>query len=61
MIRDRRLAHCGPPEIREHLLNADAKVTEDSTIRIVKRSERGKIDLAVALSMAVDRCLYLNV
>ena len=60
VIRDRRLAHCGPPEIREHLLNADVKVTEDSKIRIVKRSERGKVDLAVAMSMAVDQCLFLN-
>jgi phage terminase large subunit-like protein len=37
LIRDRRIAHCGPPEIRQHLLNANAKITADSKMRIEKR------------------------
>jgi phage terminase large subunit-like protein len=61
VIRDRKLAHCGPADIRAHLLNANAEITGDSRVRIVKRNERLKIDLAVAMSMAVERCLYLNI
>lgn len=61
VTRDRRLAHCGPPEIRDHLVNANAKLTDDSRLRIVRRSERLRVDLAVALSMAVRECLRLNI
>ena len=60
LIRDRRIAHCGPPEIRQHLLNADAKITGDSKMRVEKRVERLKVDLVVALSMAASECLRLN-
>ena len=60
MIRDRKIAHCNPEELRQHLLNASAKITDDSKMRIVKRSERMKVDLAVALSMAASECLRLN-
>ncbi len=60
LVRDRRIAHCGPPEIRQHLLNADAKITGDSKMRIEKRVERLKVDLVVALAMAASECLRLN-
>lgn len=62
LITGGRLAHGGGTEIREHVGNAAAKVsaTEDSKLRVVKRRPEGKIDLVVALSMAVDRCLYLS-
>ncbi len=60
LIRDRRIAHCGPLEIRQHLLNANAKITGDSKMRIEKRVERLKVDLVVALSMAASECLRLN-
>lgn len=57
-----QLSHNGDPRLREHILNARAKLSkdEDSKMRIVKRSPSRKIDLAVAASMAVKRCLELN-
>ena len=59
LIRDRRIAHCGPAEIRQHLLHANARITGDSRMRIEKRVERLKVDLAVALAMASRECLRL--
>jgi hypothetical protein len=41
-------------------LNANARVTADSKMRIEKRVEGLKVDLAVALSMAAGECLRLN-
>jgi phage terminase large subunit-like protein len=57
----RRLAHNGSPELRQHIQNANAKVQtdQDSTLRLCKRSELLKIDLAVAASMGVEECLRL--
>lgn len=61
MIQERRLAHRGEPELREHIGNANAETDkEERKIRIVKRSEKQKIDLAVALSMANHECMRLN-
>ncbi len=56
------LTHNGSQELREHIANANAKkpINEDNRIRIVKKSESRKIDLAVALSMASQECLRLN-
>ena len=74
-IIERRIRHrCPPPGhpqydpdhpllvVRQHLLNAGAQLqkSEDSKLRMVKRTPDRKIDLAVALSMAVARCLYLR-
>lgn len=61
-IRDRRIHHKGEPHLREHLMNANAKLDdrEDRKIRIVKRVQQKKIDLAVALSMAVHENIRLN-
>lgn len=60
VIMSRHLAHGGEPELRAHILAAGAKVnTEESTLRLVKVSANRKIDAAVALSMAVYRCLWL--
>lgn len=55
--------NCMMAAMREHIGNCNAKVQtdEDSKIRIVKKAAGRKIDLAVALSMASARCLYLNV
>lgn len=52
--RDERLRH--------HVLGAGAKMAkdEDTKLRLVKTAPHRKIDAAVALSMAADRCLYLN-
>lgn len=51
MILARSIEHSGEPDLSEHIQNANAK-TEGDKLRIVKRSETLKIDLAVALSMA---------
>ena len=62
MIGHRRIRHDGMwPDVREHLANANKKVaaSEDTRLRIVKKSETRKIDLAVALSMATAECLRL--
>ncbi|KKK49928.1 hypothetical protein LCGC14_3130140, partial [marine sediment metagenome] len=61
LIVNRRLAHDGNRSLREHFLNAAAKLQakEDSQIRIVKKAPHRKVDLAVATSMACNRCLYL--
>lgn len=60
LIRDRRLAHSGQPDLTQHIQNANAKldVDEEHKLRLVKG--RGNIDAAVGLSMAAARCLYLN-
>ena len=61
VIRDRKLWHRGNKELREHVQNSDAKVdTEDHKIRIVKRAEKLKIDLAVTVSMGTYEVLRLN-
>lgn len=65
MLRDlalnRRILHDGNPDLREHIANANAQATgkDKRGIRIVKRGS-GKIDLAVATSMAANRCLSIN-
>lgn len=62
VIRDARLIHqCGPDE-REHIQNADRKTNadNDTKFRLVKRTEKSKIDFAVAASMAVSECLRLD-
>lgn len=53
---------CMIAPMREHIANANAKMqtNEDSKLRIVKKASGRKIDLAVALSMAVARCMYLR-
>ena len=59
-IRDRRIEHDGAfPELRQHIANADRKPEEDK-LRLIKRVQSGKIDGAVALSMAVNRAVYYN-
>lgn len=62
MAYQRRLAHPNDAVLNEHVRNANAKTApgEDTKLRIVKRNKDGKIDSAVAASMAVSRCLYLN-
>lgn len=57
LIRDRRIEHTGEPDLRQHILNSDRK-PEDDKLRIIKRTQSGKIDLCVAASMACDRAIY---
>jgi len=61
LIRERRYWHRGEPDLREHVNNANAKVDqEDRRLRIIKRMEKLKIDLAVAASMGSHEVLRLN-
>jgi hypothetical protein len=52
LIFSRRISHDGNKLLREHIDNADRKTDGDGNIRIVKREEEKKIDLAVCASMA---------
>jgi len=61
LIRERRVAHDGGEELRKHIYNADRKTDESGhKLRIVKRTDSLKIDLAVALSMGSYQCLFWN-
>jgi phage terminase large subunit-like protein len=61
LIKDRRLAHDGNEDLREHVRNADRKTDESGhKMRIVKRTDNQKIDLCVALSMASYEAMRLN-
>lgn len=61
-IITRTFWHNGDPDVRQHMLNAGAKLSpEDSTMRLVKRQQTMKIDLAVATSMARARAKWLNI
>jgi hypothetical protein len=56
LIEQRRIAHDGDATLRAHLDNANRKQDADGRrLRIVKRRQSQKIDLAVALSMACAR------
>jgi phage terminase large subunit-like protein len=62
LIINRHISHDRNPLLRQHIDNSNAKTEpgEKKGIRLVKRSEKHKIDAAVALSMATARCLYYN-
>ena len=56
-----RIVHDGNPTLREHIDNADRKVSDDGHVmRAVKRMDNAPIDALVALSMARYECLRLN-
>jgi hypothetical protein len=56
LITSRRLAHDGDPRLRAHIGNANRKIDDEGRkLRLVKRTYRLKIDLAVALAMACQR------
>lgn len=61
-IRNRAIWHDGNKDLREHVLNANAKTDEkeDRKIRIVKRMPALKIDLAICTSMASHEIMRLN-
>jgi phage terminase large subunit-like protein len=61
-IRERQLWHDGNMDLREHVLNANAKNEgETDKLRIVKKKDSLKIDLAVCLSMANFAGIQLNI
>jgi hypothetical protein len=57
-IRERRLLHSGEPDLDAHIKNANAKTEDEKTMRIIKRNDAKKIDLAVCASMASDRAAH---
>ena len=59
-IMDKKIHYGGQlDDLTEHIYNADAKISkEDNQLRIVKRTEDKKIDLAVCLSMANSRITH---
>ncbi len=64
MIRDGEIVHDGNDELTKHILNANRNENtgpDDNKFRIVQRNNNLKIDLAVALSMAVYTSMRLNV
>ncbi len=63
LIIHKRIRHDGDPDLRSHIQNCNAKIPkdEDDKLRLVKKSETRKIDLAVALSMAAAEALRLNI
>jgi phage terminase large subunit-like protein len=60
MIRDRSIIHSGEQDLQEHIANANSKSEGENKLRIVKRSQLLKIDLAVCVSMGVDRARSYN-
>lgn len=68
LLLTRELSHPFDPndadnEFRQHIQNAVGKIPsgDDNRVRIEKRTQRSKVDLAVAGSMCVDRVLFLNI
>lgn len=56
MIRERRIHHHGEPDLIAHIGNSAAELNKnENTLRIVKRSQDLKVDLAVSLSMGAYR------
>lgn len=61
LIQERRIAHDGSQELRQHLMNADRKLdTSGKKLRITKRSQNRPVDLAVTLSMGCYWSLKLS-
>lgn len=62
LIVQRRWRHDGDIKFRRHIGNANKKQSadEDTKLRIIKKSAKRRIDLAVAGSMAASECLRLN-
>lgn len=60
-IRERTIAHFGDADLTEHVSNANAEIDKEGRkLRIVKRTERLKIDACVATSMGHDCILELE-
>lgn len=58
-IRDRHVHHSGEPDLTTHIQNANAETSKgDDKLRLVKRSDESKIDLAVCLSMGLEMASY---
>lgn len=61
LIRDREIEHRGEINLRDHINNANkSEEGKRDRLRLIKRNDKAKIDLAVCLSMAADRAKHLN-
>jgi hypothetical protein len=61
-IREQKIIHDGDPDLAEHIQNANAKSEgEIEKLRIIKRKETLKIDLAVCTSMAHYTAEKMNI
>jgi hypothetical protein len=61
LILQRRIAHNGNIDLKQHIKNSNRKMdTDGRRLRIVKRESGLNVDLAVCLSMASYECLRLN-
>lgn len=65
ILNGQLVAHPAHEHLTEHILNANSKITGDEgRIRLIKRRDEDKIDLAVALSMAayetIQRVPYIK-
>lgn len=58
-VRQGTMYHSGNEQVKQHLQNADRKVSGDKAIRIVKRDSTTPIDAIVAISMGIDRMMEL--
>lgn len=62
MIQEKRIVHDGNPMLRRHISNADRKLDmESKKLRITKRHDSLKIDLAVCVSMGAYEALRLQI
>jgi hypothetical protein len=59
LISQKHIAHDGNAELRDHMMNADRKMSQ-AGMRIVKRSANRRIDHCVAVGMGANMCLKLN-
>lgn len=57
-IMKKTVHHRGEEELTEHIKNANSTAVSKERIRLIKRSQLLKIDLAVCLSMALSRAVY---
>lgn len=60
-IRERAIAHNGDVRLTQHIYNANRKTEGENKMRIVKRQDSQKIDLAVCLSMAHHTIVNLEI
>ncbi len=59
LAKERRIIHDGNLDLKEHISNANKK-EEGDKVRLVKRQQQMKIDLAVCVSMAAHRAFKIN-
>jgi hypothetical protein len=62
LVQERWVWHTGDHDLRQHLDNSDRKLSDDGNrLRIVKREDALKVDLAVCLAMGCHEIMRLNV